>query len=83
MKEEITAELYNSWRQHPVTQAIFAVMAQEIDDIKDSWLHDHFHTGDDAATILLAQAKEKERALVYRALISQTADEFLQAAGAK
>jgi len=74
MKEELTAELYGSWRQHPVTQALFAVMAQEIEDIKETWLRDNF-SGE------IEQARERERAQIYRALISQTAEEFLQSVG--
>jgi hypothetical protein len=80
MKDELTAEIYNSWRRHPVTEALFARMAAEVEDIKESWLSDHFNEASPTAT-LLAQAREQERAFVYRALISQTADEFLQSVG--
>jgi hypothetical protein len=80
MTDEMTPELYGSWRRHPVTEALFAVMAREIEDIKESWLSDHFSEEAPVAA-LLSQAREKERAIVYRALISQTAEEFLQSVG--
>ena len=80
MTEDLTAELYSSWRRHPVTEALFARMAAEVEDIKESWLSDHFSEATPMAA-LLSQAREKERAVVYRALISQTAEEFLQSVG--
>lgn len=80
MTDEISAELYSLWRKHPVTEILFQKMAQEIEDIKESWLSDHFNEATPMAT-LLSQAREQERAIVYRALISQTAEEFLQSVG--
>lgn len=80
MTDELTAELYSSWRRHPVTEALFARMASEVEDIKESWLSGHLSEGTPMAE-LLSQAREKERAFVYRALISQTAEEFLQSVG--
>ena len=81
MKEELTAELYSSWRQHPVTQAIFGLMAQQVEDSKESWLSGHFTNEANFEATVLMQAREQERARIYQALISQTADQFLQSVG--
>lgn len=80
MTDDMTPELYSSWQRHPVTEALFARMAQEVEDIKESWLSNHFSEATPMA-MLLSQAREQERAIVYRALISQTAEEFLQSVG--
>jgi len=81
MNSELTAELYSSWRRHPVTEALFTRMSEEIERAKESWLDGHFtHEGNSDATFLV-QAREQERARVYRALINQTAEEFLQSVG--
>lgn len=83
MTDDMTAELYSSWRRHPVTEALFARMEQEVEQAKESWLDGHFtHEGNSDATFLV-QAREQERARVYRAIISQTAEEFLQSVGDK
>ena len=81
MNSELTAELYSSWRQHPVTEALFARMAQEVEQAKESWLNGHFTHENNSDATFLVQAREQERARVYRALMSQTADEFLQSVG--
>lgn len=83
MADEITAELYSSWKRHPVTDALFSWMVQEIEDSKEAWLNGNFtHEGNSDATFLI-QARQQERARIYRELISQTAEEFLQALGSE
>jgi hypothetical protein len=81
MKPEETIELYNSWRKHPVTEVLFAALEQEIEQVKSSWLDGHFtHEGNADATFLV-QARQQERARVYREFIEKTGEEFLQLVG--
>jgi len=81
MKAEETVELYNSWRKHPVTEVLFATLEQDIEAVKQSWLDGHFtHEGNADATFLV-QARQQERARVYREFISRTGEEFLQLVG--
>lgn len=78
MKTELTAELYDSWRHHPVTEALFVWMVSEIELAKSRWLNGDFtHEGNSDATFLV-QAREQERSRVYRDIIQLTGEEFLQ-----
>jgi hypothetical protein len=81
MTDEATIELYNSWRKHPITEVLFASLQQEIESVKESWLDGHFtHEGNADATFLV-QARQQERARVYREFINRTGEEFLQLVG--
>ena len=81
MKPEETVELYNSWRKHPVTEVLFEILRQDIETVKQSWLEGHFtHEGNSDATFLV-QARQQERARVFRELIERTGEEFSQLVG--
>ena len=80
---EMTAELYSSWRSHPVTQALFEAFSRLNEDAKESWLSGHFTDESNASGTFLVQAREQERARVFRMLIELTGEDFLQLVGAQ
>lgn len=81
MIDEESAELYSSWRRHPVTEALMASFQRDIETAKQRWLDGNFTDESNASATFLIQAREQERARVYRSLIDMTAEEFLQQVG--
>lgn len=78
MNDELSVELYSSWRRHPVTEAILGSFSRQNEDAKEAWLMGNFTDESNSAATFLIQAREQERARVYRALIEMTGEEFLQ-----
>lgn len=81
MDKEAAIELYNSWKKHPVTEVLFEYFRSEVEEAKERWLSGHFTHEGNADGTFLVQAREQERARVYRTLIEQTGEDFLQIVG--
>jgi hypothetical protein len=70
MQHSITPDEFQDWRDHPITQWVFAAIERHVAKQKQGWLDATWETGATPDPLMLCELRT--RADAYRAMIDTT-----------
>lgn len=73
--QDSVAELFHSWKEHPVTKLVFKGLQQRVDERKEAWMNGGFHDMN-SNTMIVKNAREQGYALACQDILNTSAEEL-------
>ena len=73
--QDSAAELFHSWKEHPVTQHLFKALKQRVEERQEAWMNGGYNSQSSNAMVVM-NAKEQGYALTCNDILNMKAEDL-------